>query len=82
MLTVDPRTDETELVDTIVVQENNGALYFEYDSYSHTIHQDTYLHTWGCIEKGDSIHVYLTKHYIYKDIEFSRKPTFKLVKEE
>ena len=83
MLSVDPRTDEKEFDNSIVIQEDEiGNLFFEHENGRHFIHQDNYLHSWGCIEAGDSIHVYKTKHYQYRSLEYSRSLEFKLAKEE
>ena len=53
ILSVDPRTDEKEFDNSIVVQKDEeGSLFFEHGSGRHFIHQDNYLHSWGCIEEG------------------------------
>jgi len=83
ILSVDPRTDKKELDNSIVVQEDGeGNLFFKHERGRHFIHQDNYLHSWGCIEAGDSIHVYKTKYYRYRSLEFSRSQSFMLAKEE
>lgn len=86
LIKCDPRGDEKVLAATICVQkdERNGRddLFLEYEDYRHHITQDSYLHSWGCIQEGDSIHVYLTKDFQYKNLIYSVSPEFVLVKEE
>ena len=79
----DPRDESLILETTICIQEDdNDGLYLEYESHTHHITRDGFLHSWGCIQKGDSVHVYLTENYKFENLIYSRNPKFVLVKEE